>query len=72
MKKKTQGLTNRYVKRKQRGWTLYVICTFSISIFFLLLSVGLLFLYYSKHLPDFEPLKERPLNAYSVVYSEQD
>ena len=51
---------------------LYVICTFSLLIFSLLLSGGLLFLYYSSHLPDFEPLKEHPLNVYSVVYSEQD
>jgi penicillin-binding protein 1A len=72
MKKQNQGLRNRHEKRKQRGWMLYVICTFSLLIFSLLLSGGLLFLYYSSHLPDFEPLKEHPLNVYSVVYSEQD
>jgi penicillin-binding protein 1A len=32
----------------------------------------LLFFYYSRSLPDFTPLKERDLNAYSIVYSEED
>ena len=72
MKKQNQRFTNRYAKRKQKSWTFYVICTFSILIFFLILSGGLLFLYFSNHLPSFEPLKGRPLNAYSVVYSEDD
>jgi penicillin-binding protein 1A len=64
--------TIRYKRRGQGGWPLYVIYAFILSVFFLLLSGVFLFLYYSKNLPDFKPLKERQLNAYSVVYSEND
>jgi penicillin-binding protein 1A len=64
--------TIRYKKRRQGGWPLYLIYTFILSASFFLLSGGFLFLYYSKNLPDFKPLKERQLNAYSVVYSEND
>ena len=31
-----------------------------------------LFLYFSRHLPDYRPLKDRNLNASSIVYSEED
>ena len=72
MKKKNDQSKNRDKRRKRKGWTLYVIYTFVLSTFFLLLSGICLFLYYSKYLPDFTPLKERQLNAYSVVYSEED
>jgi penicillin-binding protein 1A len=72
MKKKNDQSKNRDKRRKRKGWTLYVIYTFILSIFFLLLSGVFLFLYYSKYLPDFKPLKEGQLNAYSIVYSEED
>lgn len=36
------------------------------------LSGVLLFIYYSTHLPNFRPLKDQPLNPYSIVYSEED
>ncbi len=52
--------------------TLYLIYAFIISIVVPLLIGVFLFLYYSNHLPDFKPLKERNLNAYSIVYSEED
>ena len=38
----------------------------------LILSATALFLYYSYHLPDYQPLKEQSLNASSIVYSEED
>jgi penicillin-binding protein 1A len=72
MKKKNDQSKNRDKRSKRKGWTLYVIYTFILSIFFLLLSGVFLFLYYSKYLPDFKPLKEGQLNAYSIVYSEED
>ncbi|MGZ3606141.1 MAG: hypothetical protein ACXU9P_14460, partial [Thermodesulfobacteriota bacterium] len=50
----------------------YVIYTFILSTLLFLISGALLFFYYSHHLPDFTPLKERRLNAYSIVYSEED
>ncbi len=50
----------------------YAIYTFILSALLLLLSGALLFFYYSRSLPDFTPLKERDLNAYSIVYSEED
>jgi penicillin-binding protein 1A len=60
-------------KRRGRGeWPLYVIYTFILSALLLLLSGVFLFLYYSKNLPDFNQLKGRQLNSYSVVYSEND
>jgi penicillin-binding protein 1A len=59
-------------KRGRSGWTLYIIYPFILSLFIPLLSGILLFLYYSNHLPDFKPLKERNLNAHSIVYSEED
>ncbi|MFB3883686.1 MAG: penicillin-binding protein 1A [Thermodesulfobacteriota bacterium] len=59
-------------KRNRRGWTLYIIYAFILSLLIPGLIVGLLFFYYSNHLPDFNPLKEPPPKAYSVVYSEED
>ena len=50
----------------------YVIYAFILSALLLLLSGALLFFYYSHRLPDFKPLKERNLNAHSIVYSEED
>jgi penicillin-binding protein 1A len=72
MKKDKRVSKKRGKKRGRRGWTLYIIYAFILSILIPLLSGVLLFLYYSNHLPDFKPLKERNLNAYSIVYSEED
>ena len=59
-------------RTRKRGWTLYITCAFILFLFIPFISAGFLFLYYSNHLPDFEPLKERNPNAYSIVYSEED
>jgi penicillin-binding protein 1A len=63
---------HRSKKRWKRGVVFYAIYTFILSALLLLLSGALLFFYYSRSLPDFTPLKERDLNAYSIVYSEED
>ena len=52
--------------------TFYVIYAFILSALLLILCGALLFFYYSHRLPDFKPLKERNLNAYSIIYSEED
>ncbi len=59
-------------KRGKKAWPFYVIYSFILSVLLLLILGGLLFFYYSHHLPDFAPLKERNLNAYSIIYSEED
>jgi len=56
----------------KRGLVFYAIYAFILSGLLLLLSGALLFFYYSHRLPDFTSLKERNLNAYSIVYSEED
>jgi penicillin-binding protein 1A len=58
--------------RVKRGLTFYIISTFILSAFLFLLCAAFLFVYYSYQLPDFKPLKDRHLNAYSTVYSEND
>jgi penicillin-binding protein 1A len=63
---------NHIQKRREKGWPFYVIYTFILSILLFLISGTLLFYYYSHHLPDFSPLKGPNLNAYSIVYSEED
>jgi penicillin-binding protein 1A len=63
---------NRSKKRRKGGWAYYSIYTFILSALLFLLSGVLLFFYFSHRLPDFTPLKERNLNAYSIVYSEED
>ena len=63
---------NHTQKRRKEGWPFYVIYTFILSILLFLISGTLLFYYYSHHLPDFSPLKGPNLNAYSIVYSEED
>ena len=63
---------NQQERRKPKGWPLYVIYAFLFSLILFLLSGAFLFFYYSHYLPDYQPLKERPLNAYSIVYSEED
>jgi penicillin-binding protein 1A len=72
MKKESQSLKNRKKVKAKRGLTFYLIYTFILSFVFFFLSAGALFFYYSNNLPDYEPLKGRNLNAYSVVYSEED
>jgi penicillin-binding protein 1A len=59
-------------KTRRQGFTFYLICIFIVSAALLPLSGLLLFFYYSTHLPDFQPLKAQNLNAYSIVYSEED
>jgi penicillin-binding protein 1A len=58
--------------RKKKGWAFYVVYSLILSILLLLIAGGLLFFYHSHRLPDFAPLKERNLNAFSIVYSEED
>ncbi len=59
-------------KRRKRGAVFYAIYTFILSALLILLCGALLFFYYSRSLPDFASLRERNLNAYSIVYSEED
>jgi penicillin-binding protein 1A len=63
---------NHTQKQGKKGWPFYVIYLFILFGLLFLISGTLLFHYYSHHLPDFTPLKEPNLNAYSVVYSEDD
>jgi len=63
---------NYIQKRGKKGWAFYVVYSFILSVLLLLIFGGLLFFYYSHRLPDFAPLKERNLNAFSIVYSEED
>jgi penicillin-binding protein 1A len=72
MKKQDRKSKKRKRKKAQRGLFFYIFYLFLLSIIVPLLSGILLFFYYSRHLPDFKPLKERNLNAYSIVYSEDD
>ena len=63
---------NRRKRRTRGGVTAYLIYAFiACAVLLPLTGVGLFF-YYSTHLPDFQPLKEKNLNAYSIVYSEED
>lgn len=59
-------------RRGKKGWAYYLLYTFILSMLLLLLCGGFLFFYYSHQLPDYRPLKDRPFNAYSIVYSEED
>ena len=59
-------------ERGKKGWTFYVIYSFILSGLLLLIFGGLLFFYYSHRLPDFSSLKGGNLNAYSIIYSEED
>ncbi len=63
---------SRSKKRGKKGFTFYVIYAFILSALLFLISGALLFFYYSHHLPDYKPLRERNLNAYSIIYSEED
>ncbi len=69
---KKENPETRTKRRKRRGFVPYLIYAFVLS-FVLFISAGVcLFLYYSHHLPDFQPLKDRNLNANSIIYSEED
>jgi len=59
-------------ERGKKGWTFYVIYSVILSGLLLLIFGGLLFFYYSHRLPDFSSLKRGNLNAYSIIYSEED
>src|SRR3990172_11924884 len=73
MNKKTI-LSNRRkpARKRKKGLTRYAVYTLLLCVFLFFFSGALLFLYYSTHLPDYAPLKERDLNSYSVVYSDED
>ena len=60
------------IPKPKRRITLYVILAFVVFLVLFPASGVFLFLYFSSHLPDFEPLKEKRPNAYSIVYSEDD
>lgn len=68
------NLTSKKRKRgkSQKGLLRYIIYSFILSISSLLFIGVLLFFYFYTHLPDFRPLKERKINAHSIVYSEYD
>lgn len=72
MSKKKPKSKYRSLKKAKKGFTFYIIAAFVVSLILLFLSGALLFFYFSKQLPDFASLKERNLNAYSIVYSEDD
>src|SRR5512136_840480 len=59
-------------ERGKKRWTFYVIYSLILSGLLLLIFGGLLFFYYSHRLPDFSSLKGGNLNAYSIIYSEED
>ncbi len=72
MNKKKGRTKHPRKKRAKKGFAFYIILAFLSSAFLLFLSGALLFLYFSRQLPDYASLKERNLNAYSIVYSEDD
>jgi penicillin-binding protein 1A len=59
-------------ERRKKRWVFYVAYSFILSGLLLLIFGALLFFYYSHHLPDFSSLKGGNLNAYSIIYSEED
>jgi penicillin-binding protein 1A len=67
-----QPFETKTKRRSKRGLALYVIYVFVLSGVLSILSATFLFLYYSYRLPDYQPLKDRSLNAYSILYSEND
>ena len=71
MKKKHRD-TGKPKQKKKRSLVLYLIYTFILSFFLLILSGVSLFFYYSYQLPDYQSLKEQRFNASSIVYSEED
>ncbi|MBP1695846.1 MAG: pbpA2, partial [Deltaproteobacteria bacterium] len=59
-------------ERGQKRWAFYVTYSFILSGLLLLIFGALLFFYYSHRLPDFSSLKGGNLNAFSIIYSEED
>lgn len=72
MDKKKRRPKHSRRKKSRKGFPYYIILAFLTSALLLLLSGALLFFYFSRQLPDFASLKERNLNAFSIVYSEDD
>jgi penicillin-binding protein 1A len=72
MKKQNRESNKRRKRKARSGSALYAVYALILSLFLILLSGGGLFFYYSTYLPDYQPLKEGHLNAYSIVYSEED
>jgi len=72
MDKKRRRLKHPRKRKAKKGIAFYVILAFITSAILLFLSGAFLFLYFSYQLPDFASLRERNLNAYSIVYSEED
>jgi penicillin-binding protein 1A len=72
MKKQRPPSTHRPNQRKKRSLVRSLIYAFILSFILFILGGMALFLYYSRHLPDYRPLKDRNLNASSIVYSEED
>jgi penicillin-binding protein 1A len=70
--KKKHHPSGKTIPWKKGGLALYLIYAFLLSLILFLLSAAALFFYYSRNLPDYQPLKERNLNASSIVYSEED
>ena len=70
--KRERHPSRKQTKRKKRSLALYLIYAFILSLVLFILSGAALFLYFSKNLPDYQPLKERNSNASSIVYSEED
>jgi len=59
-------------EREKKRWAFYVAYSFILSGLLLLILGALLFFYYSHRLPDFSSLKGGNLNAFSIIYSEED
>ncbi|MCX8118206.1 MAG: PBP1A family penicillin-binding protein [Desulfobacterota bacterium] len=72
MDKGKKKIKPRRKKKTQKGLVYSLLLAFATSAFLLLLLGISLFVYYSRNLPDFASLKERDLEAYSIVYSEDD
>lgn len=72
MKKQNRDSNKRRKRKARSGLALYAVYAPILSLFLILLFGGGLFFYYSTYLPDYQPLKEGHLNAYSIVYSEED
>lgn len=61
-----------YRKRSKKRGKFYIFFCLTLLILMIPTPGIFLFLYYSHQLPDFKSLKERDLNSYSIVYSEDD
>jgi len=64
-----------HIRKKRntpKGFANYLIYSLILSLSTIVIIGILLFYYYSTHLPDFKPLKEKNYNAHSIVYSEDD